>query len=89
VEIAELGEESVTDAIRRLRKVEGQVRGLQRMLAEGRECEEVLRQIAAASKALRRVGVNLAVTGLEHCVTEGIGEAANRERFRKSFLELA
>jgi DNA-binding FrmR family transcriptional regulator len=89
MQIEQLGNDAVADAQRRLRKIEGQVRGLQRMIDEGRECEDVLRQIAAASSALRRVGVNLAVSGLEHCVVQDVGDAGTRERFRKAFLELA
>lgn len=86
----QLGSEVASDALRRLRKVEGQVRGLQKMIEEGRECEDVLRQISAASGALRRVGVNLAVSGLEHCIVDDAdGDDATRDRFRKAFLELA
>jgi DNA-binding FrmR family transcriptional regulator len=86
----ELGQDAVADALRRLRKVEGQVRALQRMIDEGRECDEVLRQVAAATKALRRVGVHLAVTGLQNCITDpGVSEDGSVDQFRKSFLELA
>jgi CsoR family transcriptional regulator, copper-sensing transcriptional repressor len=93
MQIQQLGPDVAPDALRRLRKVEGQVRGLQRMITEGRDCEDVLRQIAAATNALRRVGANLAVSGLEHCVTRTVDEdpdgAATKARFRKAFLELA
>jgi DNA-binding FrmR family transcriptional regulator len=89
MEIVQLGEETLAGAQRRLRKVEGQVRAIQRMIDEGRECEEVLRQVAAASKALRRVGVNLAVSGLQHCVEDGQEADQDLERLRRSFLELS
>jgi CsoR family transcriptional regulator, copper-sensing transcriptional repressor len=90
METQQLGQEAVADAQRRLRKVEGQVRALQRMIEDGRDCEEVLRQIAAAAKALRRVGVNLAVSGLETCLADATaGDTATMDRFRKSFVELA
>lgn len=85
----EIGADVVADALARLRKVEGQVRGIQRMLEEGHECEDVLRQVAAATKALRRAGVNLAVSGLEQCVVAGETKRTSAERFRRSFLELA
>jgi DNA-binding FrmR family transcriptional regulator len=45
------------DLLRRLRKIEGQVRGIERMVEEGRRCEDVLTQVSAATNALRRVGV--------------------------------
>jgi DNA-binding FrmR family transcriptional regulator len=89
MQLEQLGPDATSDALRRLRKVEGQIRGLQKMIAEGRECEDVLRQIAAASNALRRVGVNLAVTGLEHCIIDTEETDVTRDRFRKAFLELA
>ena len=85
--VTQLGEEPVAAARQRLRKIEGQVRGIQRMLDEDQDCEQVLRQVAAASKALRRVGVHLAVHGLEHCVIDGDGDP-DLEQFRKSFVEL-
>jgi DNA-binding FrmR family transcriptional regulator len=88
MEMDRLGPDVAGDALRRLRKVEGQVRGLQKMIEEGRQCEDVLRQVAAASNALRRVGVNLAVSGLEHCLVDGAVEGS-ADRFRKAFLELA
>lgn len=89
MEIEQLGDEAVGDAVRRLRKIEGQVRGLQKMIEDGRECEDVLRQIGAAASALRRVGVNLAVSGLERCVTDGAAGSASTDRLRKAFLELS
>lgn len=95
MDVHQLGDEPVTAAQRRLRKVEGQVRAIQRMIDDGRDCEDVLRQIAAATKALKGVGVQLAVTGLEHCVIDGTGDGdaeastADLERFRRSFVELA
>jgi len=60
---------SVTDAaVRRLRRVEGQVKGVQRMLEEERDCAEIIQQIAAARAALDRVAVDLISTGLEQCL---------------------
>jgi CsoR family transcriptional regulator, copper-sensing transcriptional repressor len=85
MEVSALGAEAVRDTLNRLRKVEGQVRGIQRMIEEGQDCEQVLRQIAAATKALRRAGVSLAAVGREHCVRD----EGDSERFRRAFLELA
>ena len=55
---------------RRLRRVEGQVRGIQNMLAEERECRDVVTQIAAASKALEQVGFRLLAAGLTSCLQD-------------------
>jgi DNA-binding FrmR family transcriptional regulator len=59
----------------RLRRIEGQVKGLQRMLREDRDCEEITQQLAAARAALDNVAVNLLTAGLEHCLELPSGEA--------------
>lgn len=60
------------DVLRRLRKVEGQVRGLQQMVEDDRYCIDVLTQISAAGKALQSVAVGLLDEHLKHCVAEAI-----------------
>ena len=60
----------VEDLQRRLRRVEGQVRGIQNMLAEERECRDVVTQIAAATKALEQVGFRLLAAGLTSCLED-------------------
>jgi DNA-binding FrmR family transcriptional regulator len=52
----------------RLRRIEGQVRGIQRMLEEGRECEEVLTQLMAARSGLDQAGLLVMDRHLEHCL---------------------
>lgn len=88
MDVRDLGEDPVKRARARLRRVEGQVRGLQRMLDEGDDCEQVLRQIGAASKALRRVGVQLAVDGVERCVADDRADT-DLERFQQALVELS
>jgi DNA-binding FrmR family transcriptional regulator len=67
---------------RRLRKVEGQVRGLQRMVDEDRYCIEILEQVSAATKALQAVALQLLDEHLAHCVSgavrQGGDEAAQK-----------
>jgi DNA-binding FrmR family transcriptional regulator len=67
---------------RRLKRIEGQVRGLQRMVDEERYCADVLVQIASVQEALRGVGRVLLQNHLEHCTTQAIRsgdpEAAGR-----------
>jgi DNA-binding FrmR family transcriptional regulator len=58
----------------RLRRIEGQVRGLQRMVDEDTYCIDVLTQISAATKALRAVALELVDGHLAHCVREAIAE---------------
>jgi CsoR family transcriptional regulator, copper-sensing transcriptional repressor len=58
------------DYLKRLRRIEGQVRGLQRMVSEDAYCIEVLTQVSAATKALQSVALGLLDEHLSHCVVE-------------------
>ena len=69
------------DLLRRLRRVEGQVRGLHRMVEEDAYCIDVLTQVSAATKALQSVAVVLLEEHLRHCVSDAVaqgGEEADR-----------
>jgi DNA-binding FrmR family transcriptional regulator len=77
---------------RRLARIEGQVRGIQNMLSEDRECRDVVIQIAAASKALEQVGFRLLASGLTTCLQDP--EKAEADGYpiaevEKLFLKLA
>ena len=52
----QLPEDTTTDLLRRLARIEGQVRGVQAMLRDGRECREIVAQLSAVGKALDQVG---------------------------------
>ena len=56
----------------RLRRIEGQVQGLQRMLDSGRECEEMLTQIMAVRSSIDQVGILLMEHHIERCILEGL-----------------
>jgi DNA-binding FrmR family transcriptional regulator len=60
------------DVLRRLRRVEGQVRGLQRMVGEDAYCIDVLTQISATTRALRSVALELLGDHLSHCVQDAL-----------------
>lgn len=62
----------------RLRKVEGQVRGLQRMVESDTYCIDVLTQVAAATKALQSVAVGLLDEHVRHCVRNAVAEGDDR-----------
>jgi len=57
---------------KRLRRIEGQIRGLQRMVDEDRYCINILEQVSAATKALQSVALELLDDHLDHCVTDAI-----------------
>ena len=63
----------------RLRRIEGQVRGLQKMVAEDRYCADVLTQIASVQEALRAVGRELMRNHLKHCATHAIRKGSQAE----------
>jgi DNA-binding FrmR family transcriptional regulator len=81
--VEERGYSGEKDAVlKRLRRVEGQVRGLQRMVEEDAYCIDVLTQISAATKALQAVALGLLEDHLGHCVTHAI-EAGGPEADEK------
>jgi CsoR family transcriptional regulator, copper-sensing transcriptional repressor len=63
------------DYLKRLRRIEGQVRGLQRLVDDDTYCIDVLTQISAVTSALQSVAVGLLDEHLRHCVTEAVAEA--------------
>ncbi len=68
--------------LKRLRRIEGQVRGLQRMVEEDRYCIDILTQVSAATKALHAVALGLLEQHLGHCVAEATA-AGGREADHK------
>jgi CsoR family transcriptional regulator, copper-sensing transcriptional repressor len=60
--------ETKDQLLKRLRRIEGQVRGVQRMVDEDRWCPDILQQIAAANAALDKVALGLAAGHVQHCM---------------------
>jgi DNA-binding FrmR family transcriptional regulator len=88
----DLPEETIADLIRRLRRVEGQVRGLQQMLTDGRDCRDVVTQLSAANKALEQAGFVLVAAGLTWCLEDPERSAADGYALadvQKMFTKLA
>jgi DNA-binding FrmR family transcriptional regulator len=65
------------DYLRRLRRVEGQVRGVARMIERDEYCIDVLTQVSAATKALQSVALGLLEEHLGHCVAEAVAEGGD------------
>ena len=77
--------------LRRLRRIEGQVRGLERMVEEDKYCIDILTQVSAATKALQSVALGLLEEHLSHCVAEAVaegGDSAN-EKVREASNAIA
>lgn len=88
----DLPEETVADLTRRLRRAEGQVRGVTQMLAEGRDCRDIVTQLSAVTKALEQAGFLLVAAGLTWCVSDPERAAAEGyalDDVKKMFLKLA
>ena len=62
------------DYLKRLRRIEGQIRGLQKMVEDDKYCIDILTQISAATKALQSVAIGLVEEHLSHCVADAIAE---------------
>ena len=82
-----LPKEKQTDVDRRLKRIEGQVRGLSRMVSQGRYCGDVLDQISAVQVALRGVAKIVARNHLETCVTDAL-RSGKRTRAEKTYEEI-
>jgi DNA-binding FrmR family transcriptional regulator len=76
--------------LKRLRRIEGQVRGLQKMVEEDRYCPDVLMQVSSVQEALRSVGRELMRNHLKHCATQAIrsGDATAAEATYDELIEL-
>lgn len=82
-----LDDESTAIAVRRLRRAEGQIGGIIRMLEQGRECKDVVTQLAAVSRALDKAGFAVVASGLRQCLIDG--EDVDVAEMEKLFLSLA
>lgn len=65
-------DENKAAVLKRLRRIEGQVRGLQRMVEDDRYCIDVLEQVSAATRALQSVALELLDDHLAHCVADAV-----------------
>ncbi len=84
----QLDPEEMTPVINRIKRAQGQLAGVLRMLEEGRECEDVVTQLAAVSKALDRAGFAIIASGLQQCMSDGADEF-DVKKMEKLFLSLA
>lgn len=86
----ELDPTTMAPVINRIKRAQGQLAGILRMLEEGRECEDVITQLAAVSKALDRAGFAVVASGLQECLTFGDAiDSVDVQKMEKLFLSLA
>ncbi|MGE5584870.1 MAG: metal-sensitive transcriptional regulator [Bacillota bacterium] len=88
-----LSEDARSDIVSRLKRIEGQARGVRKMIEDGRSCEEVVIQVAALKAAVAQVGIAIAGSHLVDCVARDMGASpGNRAalaRFVKIFSKLS
>ena len=76
--------------VNRLRRAQGQIGGVVRLIEEGRDCSDIVTQLAAVSRALDRAGFAIIATGLKQCLIEGGGAGdLDSAQMEKLFLSLA
>ncbi|GAB3377171.1 metal-sensitive transcriptional regulator [Amycolatopsis echigonensis] len=85
-------QDTITQVRNRLRRAQGQLAGVITMIDEGRDCKDVVTQLAAVSRALDRAGFKIIASGLRECLTtDGTGDEnpMTEEQLEKLFLTLA
>jgi len=85
----QLDSEAMKPVVNRIKRAQGQLAGVVRMLEDGRECDEVITQLAAASKALDRAGFAIVSTGLQQCLADGGADSLDTKKMERLFLSLA
>ncbi len=86
----ELDAIEMTKVINRLKRAQGQLSGVLRMLEDGRDCADVVTQLAAVSRALDRAGFAIIASGLRQCLVDSGGaETVDSQKLEKLFLSLA
>ena len=88
----QLPDDTIADLQRRLRRAEGQVRGVHQMLTEGRDCRDIVTQLSAATKALEQTSFLLVAAGLTWCVSapeRAAAEGCSIDNVNKMFVKIA
>jgi DNA-binding FrmR family transcriptional regulator len=86
----ELDPNEMGSAINRIKRARGQLDGVLRMLEAGRDCEDVVTQLAAVSRALDRAGFSIIATGMKQCLAAGDEvDSVDVKKMEKLFLSLA
>lgn len=85
----ELDRDQMDLVVKRLNRAQGQIGGIVKMIDEGRDCKDIVMQLAAVSKALDRAGFAVIATGLRQCLDDPDGEGMDVAAMEKMFLSLA
>jgi len=88
--MVELNRDEMGAVVNRLRRAQGQIGGVLRMIEEGRDCKDIVTQLAAVNRAVDRAGFAIIATGLKQCLSESDGtDSVDIKTMEKLFLSLA
>ena len=88
--MVELNPEELGAVVNRLRRAEGQIGGVLRMIEQGRDCKDIVTQLVAVNHALDRAGFAIIATSLKQCLAEpGGAESEDAQSLEKLFLSLS
>ena len=85
----ELNPDEMQAVVKRLRRAQGQIGGVLKMIEDGRECQDIVTQLAAVSKALDRAGFAVIAVGLRQCISDPESYEMDVDSVEKLFLSLA
>ena len=86
----QLPNEDMTPVVNRLKRAQGQLAGVLRMIEEGRDCEDIVTQLAAVSRALDRAGFAVVASGMRQCLLDEADPGTlDVQKMEKLFLALA
>jgi DNA-binding FrmR family transcriptional regulator len=84
-----IDEQAAGPVLNRLRRAQGQLAGVIAMIEDGRDCQDVVTQLAAVSRALDRAGFKIVASGMRQCLTGDGDSLMTQEQMEKLFLTLA
>jgi DNA-binding FrmR family transcriptional regulator len=85
----QVDEQAAGQVLNRLRRAQGQLAGVIKMMENGRDCKDVVTQLAAVSRALDRAGFKIVASGMRQCLTGDGDSVMTEEQMEKLFLTLA
>ena len=85
----ELNPDEIQAIVKRLKRAQGQIGGILKMIDDGRECQDIVTQLAAVSKAVDRAGFAVIALGLRQCIVDPDSHEMDVDSMEKLFLSLA
>jgi DNA-binding FrmR family transcriptional regulator len=84
-----IDEQATGPVLNRLRRAQGQLAGVIAMIEDGRDCRDVITQLAAVSRALDRAGFKIVASGMRQCLSDDGNSPLTQDQMEKMFLTLA